>query len=29
MQVDHINNVRYNNTLANLRWVTPSENVQH
>ena len=29
MQVDHINNVRHNNTLANLRWVTPSENIQH
>ena len=29
MQVDHIDNVRHNNTLANLRWVTRSENVQH
>ena len=29
MQVDHINNVRHNNTLANLRWVTRSENIQH
>ena len=29
MQVDHINNVRHNNTLANLRWVTHSENIQH
>ena len=29
MQVDHINNVHDNNTLANLRWVTRSENVQH
>jgi hypothetical protein len=28
-QVDHINNVRHNNTLTNLRWVTRSENVQH
>ena len=28
-QVDHIDNVRHNNTLANLRWVTRSENVQH
>ena len=29
MQVDHIDNKPGNNTLANLRWVTPSENVQH
>ena len=29
MQVDHIDNNESNNTLANLRWVTPSENVQH
>jgi ribulose bisphosphate carboxylase small subunit len=29
MQVDHIDNNKSNNTLANLRWVTPSENVQH
>ena len=29
MQVDHIDNVRHNNTLANLRWVTRSENIQH
>jgi hypothetical protein len=28
-QVDHIDNVRHNNTLANLRWVTRSENIQH
>ena len=28
-QVDHIDNNKSNNTLANLRWVTPSENVQH
>ena len=29
MQVDHIDNKPGNNTLANLRWVTPSENIQH
>ena len=29
MQVDHIDNNKSNNTLANLRWVTPSENIQH
>ena len=29
MQVDHIDNNKSNNTLANLRWVTQSENVQH
>ena len=29
MQVDHIDNKPGNNTLTNLRWVTPSENVQH
>jgi antitoxin component HigA of HigAB toxin-antitoxin module len=28
MQVEHIDNNPINNTLANLRWVTPSENVQ-
>jgi hypothetical protein len=28
-QVDHIDNNKSNNTLANLRWVTPSENIQH
>ena len=29
MQVDHIDNNKSNNTLANLRWVTRSENIQH
>ena len=29
MQVDHIDNNESNNTLANLRWVTRSENIQH
>ena len=29
MQVDHIDNKPGNNTLANLRWVTRSENIQH
>ena len=29
MQVDHIDNNKSNNTLANLRWVTPSENIQY